>query len=88
MQLDNKVGSLVLMCLIIMQAVNLMLSKTARANVLNHFFDNWSLLAAVVYLIGLIIFFHSTDLPEWFYLSHFERFALRHLLQDNAYYRG
>lgn len=85
MQLDNKVGSLVLMCLITMQAVNLMLSKTARANVLNHCFDNTSLLVAVSYLIGLIIFIHNMDFPECFYLSHIERFVFRHLLQDYLY---
>ncbi|XP_032306772.1 sodium/potassium-transporting ATPase subunit alpha [Drosophila ananassae] len=76
MQLDNKVGSLVLMCLITMQAVNLMLSKTARANVLNHCFDNTSLLVAVSYLIGLIIFIHNMDFPECFYLSHIESWLI------------
>ncbi|XP_016952993.1 sodium/potassium-transporting ATPase subunit alpha isoform X2 [Drosophila biarmipes] len=54
-QLECQVSSLCLMSLVTMQCTNLVLTKTGRANLLTHGFDNWRLSLAVAYLICLAV---------------------------------
>ncbi|XP_017090689.1 sodium/potassium-transporting ATPase subunit alpha [Drosophila bipectinata] len=76
MKLDNQVGIVVLTCLIMMQSFNLLLSKTARANVLTHGFDNMALNVAFLFLIGLIIFFNTVELPDFFCLAQIDSWLM------------
>ncbi|XP_064543017.1 sodium/potassium-transporting ATPase subunit alpha [Drosophila montana] len=64
-QLEYEISTVVLITLIIMQCVNLILTKTIRADLLKHGFGNVRLNIAVVYMICLGFLFTFLNCPDY-----------------------
>ncbi|XP_017958464.1 sodium/potassium-transporting ATPase subunit alpha [Drosophila navojoa] len=64
LQLEYEMTSVIVITLTVMQLVNLVISKTARVNLLSHGFGNLRLNLALVYMIGICFLFTFTSAPE------------------------
>ncbi|EDW62155.2 sodium/potassium-transporting ATPase subunit alpha [Drosophila virilis] len=69
-QLEYEIASVVFITLVIMQCINLILTKTGHANLLKHGFANVRLNIAVVYMVCLGFLFTVLNSPEYLRISH------------------
>ncbi|KAH8402362.1 hypothetical protein KR009_011580 [Drosophila setifemur] len=72
--LNNKTNNACLMILTMMQCINLLLTKTGRANLLSHgFVGNWVMLLACVYLICICLLLSNLDSALGLHMSEFKQ---------------
>ncbi|KAH8269522.1 hypothetical protein KR018_004751, partial [Drosophila ironensis] len=74
--LDCEVSTSMLVVLILMQTVNLMLTKTGRSNILRHGCQNWILNIALVYLLCLCAVLGHVDFPVCLRLSKVRKYGV------------